>query len=282
MGEPVRIVDLAREMIHLAGADEDDISIVVTGARPGEKVHEELFTDDEQLDATTHRQIMVAHHEPAVDEQARGWVDTLIMAAERRDWRELDRCLKTCFPTSGRPRSPTSCPVRRLQLLEYTRGTSRRTETRCSPTTPQPLDLRRLLSVLRRRRVSIALVTVSITLLAIGLVAWRAPVYTSVAQVEVRPLTIDEQFQAAPDAAVNMDTEATRVTQEPVAKLAAAPLGLDPESPDDLADAAGLSRSPCSRTRRSCRSPAPRTGPPCPAMCQLLSLPPTSKTGWTT
>ena len=103
---------------------------------------------------------------------------------------------------------------------------------------PQPLDLRRLLSVLRRRRVSIALVTVSITLLAIGLVAWRAPVYTSVAQVEVRPLTIDEQFQAAPDAAVNMDTEATRVTQEPVAKLAAAPLGLDPESPGDLADAA--------------------------------------------
>ena len=101
MGEPVRIVDLAREMIHLAGADEDDISIVVTGARPGEKVHEELFTDDEQLDATTHRQIMVAHHEPAVDEQARGWVDTLITAAERRDWREIDRCLKILLPDFG-------------------------------------------------------------------------------------------------------------------------------------------------------------------------------------
>ena len=83
MGEPVRIVDLAREMIHLAGADEDDIGIVFTGARPGEKLHEELFTDEEQLGATTHQQIMVAHHEPAVDEQARTWVDTLITAAER-------------------------------------------------------------------------------------------------------------------------------------------------------------------------------------------------------
>ena len=53
MGTPVMIVDLAKEMIRLAGADEDDIQIVFTGLRPGEKLHEELFTDEEELSSTT-------------------------------------------------------------------------------------------------------------------------------------------------------------------------------------------------------------------------------------
>ena len=81
--------------------------------------------------------------------------------------------------------------------------------------------------------VSIALVTLLIIVLAVGFVAWRTPVYTSVAQVEVRPLTIDEEFQpSVVDSVANMDTEAARVTQEPVAKLAAPALGLNPGSPE--------------------------------------------------
>jgi len=48
MGEPVRIVDLARQMIRLAGLQPDrDVKIVFTGLRPGEKLHEELFHDSE-------------------------------------------------------------------------------------------------------------------------------------------------------------------------------------------------------------------------------------------
>ena len=46
MGEPVQIVDLARDMIRLSGFAEDDIRIVYTGLRPGEKLYEEPLADD--------------------------------------------------------------------------------------------------------------------------------------------------------------------------------------------------------------------------------------------
>ena len=99
----------------------------------------------------------------------------------------------------------------------------------------QLLDLRGLLTLLRRRKQSIAMMTILIALLAVVFVAWRAPVYTSRAEVEVRPLTIDEQLQPfAADSFVNMETEAARVTAEPVAMLAASAMGLDPASSTDL------------------------------------------------
>ena len=47
MGRPIRIVELARTLIRLCGKSEDDIEIVFTGLRPGEKLHEELFYDSE-------------------------------------------------------------------------------------------------------------------------------------------------------------------------------------------------------------------------------------------
>jgi FlaA1/EpsC-like NDP-sugar epimerase len=98
MGTPVKILDLARDMIHLAGADEQDIRIVFTGVRPGEKLHEALFTDEEQLGATTYENIMMARRETEVDEHANTYLDMLTAAAERRDWQEMDRCLKVLLP----------------------------------------------------------------------------------------------------------------------------------------------------------------------------------------
>jgi FlaA1/EpsC-like NDP-sugar epimerase len=58
MGEPVRIVDLAERMIRLSGRQAgSDVEIRITGARPGEKLYEELHTPDEELLPTRHRSI---------------------------------------------------------------------------------------------------------------------------------------------------------------------------------------------------------------------------------
>ncbi|MEM1305382.1 MAG: UDP-N-acetylglucosamine 4,6-dehydratase family protein, partial [Planctomycetota bacterium] len=65
MGEPVRITDLARDMIRLSGLREgDDIEIEFSGLRPGEKLYEELYSDQENHTRTTHPKIMVADSGP--------------------------------------------------------------------------------------------------------------------------------------------------------------------------------------------------------------------------
>lgn len=60
MGEPIRIVDLAHSMIRLSGADSEQVKIEFTGLRAGEKLHEELLTDDEEGRPTPHPKIKVA------------------------------------------------------------------------------------------------------------------------------------------------------------------------------------------------------------------------------
>jgi FlaA1/EpsC-like NDP-sugar epimerase len=65
MGEPVRIVELARAMIELSGLDPDrDIEIEVVGRRPGEKLHEELFNSYERSRPTDAEKILLAEREP--------------------------------------------------------------------------------------------------------------------------------------------------------------------------------------------------------------------------
>ncbi len=61
MGKPVKILDIARELIRFHGLEPDkDIPIVFTGIRPGEKLREEILTAEEGTEATRHRQIYVA------------------------------------------------------------------------------------------------------------------------------------------------------------------------------------------------------------------------------
>jgi FlaA1/EpsC-like NDP-sugar epimerase len=58
MGEPVRILDLARDLARLAGRDPDSVPIQYIGLRPGEKVHEELFYEREEREPTTHPKVL--------------------------------------------------------------------------------------------------------------------------------------------------------------------------------------------------------------------------------
>jgi FlaA1/EpsC-like NDP-sugar epimerase len=64
MGEPVKIVDLARDLVRLSGLPEDSIEVNFTGIRPGEKLYEELYFDDEETLPTDHPKLRAAYHRP--------------------------------------------------------------------------------------------------------------------------------------------------------------------------------------------------------------------------
>ena len=81
MGDPIRIVDLAENMIRLAGYEpEKDIAIEVTGVRPGEKLHEELFGEDERPQPTASKRIMRAVRDERIEAE---WVEATLDRLER-------------------------------------------------------------------------------------------------------------------------------------------------------------------------------------------------------
>jgi len=110
MGEPIKIVDLARDLIELSGKEVgQDIEIVFTGLRPGEKLFEELFGDGEDYRRTRHEKLFVADGEPAdVSSPSPGGktdaadlqrlVDQLLQTAEKGQPDEVRRLLKAIVP----------------------------------------------------------------------------------------------------------------------------------------------------------------------------------------
>ena len=86
MGEPVRIDDLARQMIRLAGLRPDmDIQIAYSGLRPGEKLHEELFYDSEALLDTQHASIHLAQAREVALKPLAKKLDQLAKCAQKRE-----------------------------------------------------------------------------------------------------------------------------------------------------------------------------------------------------
>jgi FlaA1/EpsC-like NDP-sugar epimerase len=79
MGEPVRILDLAKQMIRLSGRNEADVPIVFTGARAGEKLHEVLWNEGETVGPTSHPKIMRAAR-PQIDA---AWLEESLTELER-------------------------------------------------------------------------------------------------------------------------------------------------------------------------------------------------------
>jgi len=99
MGEPVRIQDLARQMIRLSGLQpEKDIAIEFSGLRPGEKLYEELFHDAEQLVQTGHDGIMLAAPRIVNHAELKVLLDQLNTAATARRTDETLQLIKTLVP----------------------------------------------------------------------------------------------------------------------------------------------------------------------------------------
>ena len=101
MGEPVRIVDLARQLIRLAGHAEEDIEIEFSGLRPGEKLYEELLADGDATVATSIAQLRIARLE-----QRQDLPQDLLALAARGATRDFDLAVRTALAHSVREYRP--------------------------------------------------------------------------------------------------------------------------------------------------------------------------------
>ncbi|MFA7403365.1 MAG: nucleoside-diphosphate sugar epimerase/dehydratase [Pelobacteraceae bacterium] len=99
MGDPVRIIDLAEELIRLSGLTPyEDIDIIVTGLRPGEKLFEELLIDGEGILPTAHKKIKVLAPVHIDMQPVRDELDALYEAARSNDVNNLMESLKRLVP----------------------------------------------------------------------------------------------------------------------------------------------------------------------------------------
>lgn len=100
MGEPVKIVDLASELIRLSGYKvNEDIDIVFTGLRPGEKLFEELFIEGEIYDPTEHEKLfMVKNSSRIIPNNLKISVETLRQAADKNDTNTIMYLLEQLVP----------------------------------------------------------------------------------------------------------------------------------------------------------------------------------------
>ena len=104
MGEPVKIADLARDMINLSGFQENEIQIEYVGLRPGEKLYEELLADDEHTLQTPHKKLRVAKARSfnhAELSELIAWIDKIQGSDEKEIKRQLARWVKEYQPDLG-------------------------------------------------------------------------------------------------------------------------------------------------------------------------------------
>lgn len=97
MGEPVKVLDLARDLIRLSGNTEKEISIVFTGLRPGEKLYEEVLALNEQTRPTHHPKLRVARAS-APEEFAMGELLQWVRSGNTRTDDEVRRDLRRWVP----------------------------------------------------------------------------------------------------------------------------------------------------------------------------------------
>ena len=98
MGKPIKIVDLAREMIKLSGYEPDkDIAIVFTGIRPGEKLFEEILTAEEETVATQNRKIFKAKLSEVNSSLLESKIEKLNFLSRKEDKEKIKQELKSAI-----------------------------------------------------------------------------------------------------------------------------------------------------------------------------------------
>jgi FlaA1/EpsC-like NDP-sugar epimerase len=102
MGKPIKIIDMARDLVRLYGFDPDtDIRIDITGLRPGEKLYEELITEGEHIVPTLHERLMVLRSNGSNGMMYRDLeekIEELLLAADRDDSAGIKLMLKKIVP----------------------------------------------------------------------------------------------------------------------------------------------------------------------------------------
>jgi FlaA1/EpsC-like NDP-sugar epimerase len=102
MGEPIRILDLAEELIRLSGLRPyDDIDITFTGLRPGEKLFEELLLAGEDSTSTAHEKIFVAKARPINSAALVRWLEDISLSLHDMDSSAFAAMLKRIVPEYG-------------------------------------------------------------------------------------------------------------------------------------------------------------------------------------
>jgi FlaA1/EpsC-like NDP-sugar epimerase len=111
MGEPIRILDLATDMISLSGyRPYEDIQIVFTGLRPGEKLREELELSGEEIDRTSHPKIFIGRLNGNDEAEVAGALTTLRELVAKEDEKGVRATLTELLPEAQLERSPSHPP----------------------------------------------------------------------------------------------------------------------------------------------------------------------------
>ena len=127
MGSPVKIIDLARQVIRLAGKiPDEDINIEITGLRPGEKLYEELFHGQEPPVGTGMDGILIATPRTATLDAITAQLDKLAVACRQQDETKALKIVASLVPEMIRPKisasvsehAETSSPMTRLKIVK--------------------------------------------------------------------------------------------------------------------------------------------------------------------
>jgi FlaA1/EpsC-like NDP-sugar epimerase len=99
MGKPIKIVDLANQMIRLSGLTPDkDIKVTFTGLRPGEKLHEELLASEEESQPTYHPKIKIAQVKKVKNEELLSQIQSLLKEVYHFSKKEVAEIFKLMVP----------------------------------------------------------------------------------------------------------------------------------------------------------------------------------------